>query len=159
MKSKFTSAVEDTGLGAGVAGEMIGYKLRMAQILAFRAFEEKLSKYGKAPRYLGLLSVIREHPGQPQSRLAEAVALRRSSLVNILDQLESDGLLVRKPSPDDRRSNGVWLTEKGEKVTSSLFEEAKLEEARLVQGMSTEQMDCLKSGLSQIISNLNRLTS
>ena len=51
-------------LGAGPAEDMIGYKLRMAQILAFRAFEEKMSTYGKAPRYLALLSVIRQNPGQ-----------------------------------------------------------------------------------------------
>lgn len=146
---------ENVGLDAGPAGETIGYKLRMAQILAFRAFEERLVTYGKAPRYLGLLSVIREHPGQPQSRLAEAVALRRSSLVKILDELEKDNLLVRKPAPHDRRSNGVWLTDKGEQITNALFEEAQREESRLVEGMTNEQIECLNVGLSRLISNLN----
>jgi len=146
---------ENDSLDAGPAGETIGYKLRMAQILAFRAFEERLAKYGKAPRYLGLLSVIREHPGQPQSRLAEAVALRRSSLVKILDELEKDELLVRKPAPHDRRSNGVWLTDKGEQITKALFEEAQREELRLMQGMTDEQIKCLNTGLSQLISNLH----
>lgn len=149
----------NTGLDAGPAGETIGYKLRMAQILAFRAFEERLVKYGKAPRYLGLLSVIREHPGQPQSRLAEAVALRRSSLVKILDELEKDNLLVRKPAPNDRRSNRVWLTDKGEQVTKALFEEAQQEETRLMQGMTDEQIECLSAGLSKLISNLHNARS
>ena len=142
-------------LDAGRAEAGIGYKLRMAQILAFRAFEEQLTGFGRAPRYLGLLSVILEHPGQTQSRIAEAVALRRSSLVKILDQLEEDGLLTRKASPNDRRSNGVWLTEHGRKTVDTLLLKAEDEERRLVDGMSDEQVACLHSGLEQLIANLS----
>ncbi len=142
-------------LDAGSAEETIGYKLRMAQILAFRAFEERLKGFGRAPRYLGLHAVIQKHPGQPQSRLAEAIALRRSSLVNILDQLEADGLLERKSIPNDRRSNGVWLTKAGAKTVDALLLEAEKEEQKISCGMSEEQMECLNSGLSHIIHNLS----
>lgn len=142
-------------LDAGRAEAGIGYKLRMAQILAFRAFEEQLTGFGRAPRYLGLLSVILEHPGQTQSRIAEAVALRRSSLVKILDQLEQDGLLTRRASANDRRSNGVWLTDQGKETVKTLLREAEAEERRILSGMSEEQVACLHSGLSQLITNLS----
>lgn len=135
-------------------GDFIGYQIRMAQILAFRAFEEKLTKYGRAPRYLGLLATIRAEPGLSQSTLAEAVALRRSSLVNILDQLEGDGLLVRKAAPNDRRRNGVWLTEKGQDIVTALLREAKAEDNRMTKDLSKEQITQLNAYLAQIIKNL-----
>jgi enoyl-CoA hydratase len=42
--------------------------------------------------------------------LAEAISRVRSSLVPILDKLEADGLLKRRPSPTDRRLKCVSLT-------------------------------------------------
>jgi DNA-binding MarR family transcriptional regulator len=136
------------------AREMLGYKLRMAQILAFRAFEERLTKYGRAPRYLGLLAAIRADPGLSQNRLAEAIALRRSSLVNILDQLEADGLLLRKPSPNDRRRNGVWLTEKGHQIVTALLREAEIEDMRMTKDLTKDEIKSLNTFLSRIILNL-----
>lgn len=134
--------------------DFIGYKVRMAQILAFRGFEGQLSRYGRAPRYLGLLAAIRSNPGLSQTRLAEAVALGRSSLVNILDQLEGDALLVRKPSATDRRRNGVWLTEKGRQVVTALLREAEIEDQRMTRNLSADEVTALRSLLDKVIHNL-----
>ena len=134
-----TDRVTNAGNEPESAGDVLGYKLRMAQILAFRAFEERLT-------YLGLLAAIRQEPGLSQNRLAEMVALGRSSLVNILDQLEADDLLVRKPAPGDRRRNGVWLTDKGNQTVDALLREARKEDVL-----------ALKTFLDRIIDNLRML--
>lgn len=144
-----------TFLDAGAVEGSIGYKLRLAQILAFRAFEQELSGYGRAPRYLGLLSVIRSHPGQPQSRLAEAIALKRSSLVPILDLLTKEGLVERKPSEQDRRTNCIWLTQKGEQTVEKLIQEAKNYDTKMTRGMSGEEVKTTLSLLQKLIDNLS----
>lgn len=154
MTQTETGAIPSPGDNADPARQMLGYKLRMAQILAFRAFEAKLTRHGRAPRYLGLLATIRADPGLSQNRLADAVALRRSSLVNILDQLEADNLLIRKPSPTDRRRNGVWLTEKGQQTVTALLKEAALEDARLTKDLTKEEIAALHSLLTRVIHNL-----
>ena len=141
-------------LDAGAAEATIAYKLRLAQILAFRAFEEKLADRGRAPRYLGLLAIIQNHPGQPQSRLAEAVALRRSSLVTILDILASEGLIERRSSPQDRRSNGIWLTEMGDQVVTELLQESRSHDAMLTAGLSEEETQLTLRVLDRVIANL-----
>lgn len=141
-------------LEAGAAETTIAYKLRLAQILAFRAFEERLAERGRAPRYLGLLAIIRNHPGQPQSRLAEAVALRRSSLVTILDILTQEGLTERRPAPGDRRSNGVWLTEKGERMVEELLAESQRHDAMLTAGNTAEEIKTTLRVLDRVIANL-----
>jgi DNA-binding MarR family transcriptional regulator len=159
MSTSLERILEDEGaetalLDAGPQEHSIGYKLRLAQIMAYQAFEAQVSGYGSAPRYLGLLCVIQANPGQSQSRLAEAIALKRSSLVPILDRLEREGLVERKATENDRRSNTVWLTEQGDAVVASLLREAARHEETLCQDLSPEQRESLISSLDIIIRRL-----
>ena len=141
-------------LGPGDIGDTVGFRLRVAQIAAYRNFEGRLGRYGIAPRYLGLLGIIETHPGQPQSRLAEAIALKRSSLVPIIDRLEADRLVERRSAPTDRRYKSVWLTAKGKRVVSELKARALAEEEKLTAGMRPTDRQTLLDLLSRLIDNL-----
>lgn len=141
-------------LNAGTQEASVGYKLRLAQIMAYQAFEAQVSNYGSAPRYLGLLCVIQANPGQLQSRLAEAVALKRSSLVPILDRLGKEGILERRATKNDRRSNTVWLTKYGAEVVEELTKEAARHEEVLSQDLSAEERANLLASLDTIIMRL-----
>lgn len=143
-------------LTPGTLTDLVGYRLRVAQIAAFRHFEGQLRQYGIAPRYLGLLCIIGEHPGQPQSRLAEAVALQRSSLVPIIDQLEAETLVERRPAPGDARLKSVWLTAKGQQVVDTLRQRARAEEDMLTAGMNKAERALLARLLGQVVENLSR---
>ncbi len=126
----------------------------MAQIAAYRRFEAELGCYGSAARYLGLLAIIGTEPGQPQSRLAEAVSLKRSSLVAIIDRLAEEGLVERRQTPSDRRVNSVWLTERGRQVFAELTARAEQEEARMLQGLNHAERADLVRLLGRVIENL-----
>ena len=141
-------------LAPGRLDETIGYQLRLAQILAYRAFEDRVSQYGVAPRYLGLLGIVAAHPGQPQSRLAEALGLQRSSLVTILDRLEKDGLLERKATKTDRRTNSLSLTAHGHQVLQELEVEALRHEEELCAGLSAKEREVTVDGLRKIVAGL-----
>lgn len=142
-------------LGAEFA-DSVNYRIRMAQILAFRLFEKRMPGYGGAARYLGLLSIIRTNPGQPQHRLAEAVGLQRSSLVPILDRMEDNGIIERRDAEGDRRSKAVWLTAKGDEVVAELSAPALEMETKTLAGLNRDQVDCLIQGLDRVIENLKR---
>ena len=142
-------------LGPGPMAETIGYKLRVAQLAAYRRFEIKLSRYGTAPRYLGLLAIIGHNPGQAQSRLAEAISVQRSSLVAIIDRLAEEGLVERRASAVDRRANAVWLTQTGDRVLAELLDEADQEEDSLAAGMTEADRTSLVRLLGQLITNLS----
>jgi len=141
-------------LRAGPGEHQIAYKLRLAQIAAYRAFEERVTGFGKAPRYLGLLMIIGENPGANQTSLAEAVGLRRSSLVAILDQLERDRIVQRDPAPGDRRSKAVRLTDHGARVLQDLTEEAAAHEAALTEGIAAADLAVVHAALDRIILNM-----
>ncbi len=141
-------------LTPGSLADTIGFRLRLAQIAAWRQFEGSLVKHGTAPRYLGLLAIIEHHPGQPQSRLAEAIALKRSSLVPIIDRLELEGLVERRPSPTDGRTKAVWLTPKGQQVVAELKARAQAQEERLGRGLTAQERTTLLLLLGKVTKNL-----
>jgi DNA-binding MarR family transcriptional regulator len=128
----------------------------VAQIAAYRSFEARLDQYGSAARYLGLLATIGTEPGQPQSRLAEAVALKRSSLVAIIDRLAEEDLVERRTDAADRRVNAVWLTVRGQQVVAELVSRAAQEEARITAGLTEDEHADLVRLLGRVIENLER---
>jgi DNA-binding MarR family transcriptional regulator len=139
----------------GFVADKVGFRLRLAQIAAFKDFEEgSRRRFGQAPRYFGLLSLIQDNPGMPQGRLAEAIHLVRSSIVPILDKLEAEGLIQRRDAPNDRRAKGVWLTAKGVKAMRELRPHVIAHEKRLVAGMSDEERELLVRLLTRIDQNL-----
>lgn len=99
----------DTSLG--MLPDLIGYHVRLAQIAIFADFDEALARWRLSPGLFALLVIIEANPGLRQTRLAQAAHLDRSTLVPALDKLEARGLVERRAAPDDRRSNGLWLTD------------------------------------------------
>jgi DNA-binding MarR family transcriptional regulator len=144
----------DGELDLGALAGFVGYHLRVAQVAAYREFESRLTGLGMAPRFLGLLMLIEANAGAPQSRLAEAIHLDRSSLVPILDKLEADGLVERRASTVDRRLKSVWLTRAGEKLLGKLKPLAEAHEARLVAGFTSREREQLIELLARVRGNL-----
>lgn len=98
----------------GLLPQVLGYHLRRTQVAIFRHFARTVAATtGITPGLLGMLQVIEANPGLAQSRLAEAMEVDRSAIVKVVDQLESRGLIVREPSPYDKRSYSIRLTEAG----------------------------------------------
>ncbi len=79
-----------------------------------RAVDMVLSSHGiSEASATPLLWIGRLGDGVRQVVLASHVGIEGPSLVRLLDQLESLGLVVRKDDPTDRRAKGLWLTTEG----------------------------------------------
>jgi DNA-binding MarR family transcriptional regulator len=141
-------------LEMGPLDDLIGYRIRLAQIAAYKDFESVTREFGQAPRYFGLLALIEANPGLPQGRLADAVHLVRSSLVPIIDKLESHGIVERRAAGSDRRLKAVWLTTRGRKMLARLKPHVLAHEERLTAGMSERDKASLLRLLRQMDKNL-----
>ena len=146
-------------LDLGFVADLLGYRIRLVQIAAFKDFEAGAKGFGQAPRYFGLLCLIEANPGLPQGRLAEGVHLVRSSLVPIIDKLEGEGLIERRSSSADRRLKAVWMTTKGKKLLARLRPLVEAHERRLTQGFSAIEKKALLDLLGRVDLNLRRRTS
>ena len=108
----------------GPLGANIGFHLRLASIEAERALRERA---GESLRlgYFPVLMLIRLNPDATQTAIAEAVGLRRSSLVPILKQLERFGWIERSENEGDKRAKRIRLTTAGMKASDAINSEVE----------------------------------
>ncbi len=104
------------GMDQGLLSELIGYNLRRAQVSLFQGLQTVLAQFDVTPGQFGVLYLIHRNPGASQSDLGAALGIDRSSMVAVIDRLEKRGLVVRAPSPEDRRSYALQLSANGEEV-------------------------------------------
>jgi DNA-binding MarR family transcriptional regulator len=92
------------------AGYMTNWTARLFQ----RALERRLKGGGSGsmPVFFALLN---EGP-LSQSALARWAAVEQPTMANTLNRMERDGLIVRKPDPEDGRSAIVSLTRPGRQL-------------------------------------------
>src|SRR5207244_8204332 len=70
---------------------------------------EALASIGLTPALFGLLNVIGAREGAIQQELGSAMGIDPSTMVSLIDQLESAGLAKRRPCPRDRRAREVVI--------------------------------------------------
>src|SRR5580693_4678125 len=75
--------------------------------------ESALAPLGLRPRHLVALTVLRDHGSPTQQALAAALQTDRTNLIGLLNQLETEGLILRRRSTEDRRRHIVELTDDG----------------------------------------------
>jgi MarR family transcriptional regulator, transcriptional regulator for hemolysin len=76
-----------------------------------------------------------------QNELARAVGVTEPSLARMLDRLEADGLIERRPDAEDRRAKQLHLTERG--VTLAHISESRLQDLRsdLLRNVSVADLE------------------
>jgi len=134
-------------LKPGALPDLLGYRLRLAQQAVFRDFAASVQ--GLSPGRVGLLIFIDANPGVTQSRLAEAAGRDRSTMVGVLDQLESRGLVERRRG-EDRRTNGLWLTRVGRALLARALRGIARHEARIAARLSAAERRQLLDLLGKI---------
>jgi DNA-binding MarR family transcriptional regulator len=88
----------------------------LLELLARRmrgASEAALGEAGLRPRHLIALTVLRDVGESSQADLAGSLQMDRTNLVGLLNELEKEGLIERRRSPEDRRRHSVVLTTTG----------------------------------------------
>jgi DNA-binding MarR family transcriptional regulator len=77
---------------------------------------DTLETVGLTPALFGLLNVIGARDGAIQQELGSAMGIDPSTMVSLIDQLESAGLAKRRPCARDRRAREVVITAKGRRL-------------------------------------------
>lgn len=94
----------------------MGQLLFVAQQAAQALATERLEPLGLSPRGWGVLSTLAESGPMTQIELATALAIDRTAMVYLLDELEEQALVQRVRNPADRRSFLIHLTAQGEQT-------------------------------------------
>jgi DNA-binding MarR family transcriptional regulator len=124
---------------------------------AARKFAERLAPLRLSPPHAGILRVLRKSGGLSQQGLAEVLHMHPSGLVAIIDELEERGLVKRQDSPDDRRTYGLHLTDKGQAALREIGRVGQEHNESLCRALSEREREQL-TGFLQRIANEQGLT-
>jgi len=116
---------------------------------AERWYTEALRPLGLTPRHLGVLLEVQARPTSQQA-LIDSIGVDPSKLVGLLNDLEADGLIVRRRDPEDRRRHIVEVSKLGRTRLEAAEKAAAVVEDRLFAGIDAEQRAELLGVLAQV---------
>ena len=122
--------------------------MRAQQVLMAR-LNELVKPHGLTfPRYeaLVLLSYTR-HGELPIGKLGERLQVHRTSVTNIIDKLEADGLVRRVPHSEDRRATLAEITDAG-RATAKRATEVLNEECFGIAALAPRDLERLTAILT-----------
>jgi DNA-binding MarR family transcriptional regulator len=134
----------------GPLPELIGYVLRRAQLEVFQDFFASFAPFDIRPAQFSVLTVIERNPGLTQSQVAEALGIKRTNFVGMLDELQGRGLAERRAAARDKRSYALYLTAEGAALMRKLKPVLKAHETRMIARVGEEGRDRLVELLQQV---------
>ena len=81
----------------------------------------KANGYDITPEQWGVLNCLWEEDGQTQTEIAERILKDKTNLTRMLDIMEREELVERRPHERDRRSYRIYLTLKGRSSRKASF--------------------------------------
>ncbi len=106
-----------------------GQKLREFQ-------EECLGPLGITGKHLGILKILQEKGSISQHGIGQCIHIDRTTMVDLIDDMEKKGLVERREHPTDRRSHAVYMTAKGKELLPKLHNLAKGAERKFLSSLN-----------------------
>lgn len=118
------------------------------------SLQAALAPYGCKVAQWRVMNVLRQAPGTSVGQVATATAVDRTTLTRTLDGLEAQGLLTRRPLPENRRVVSLSLTPAGQRFYDTILPVVRAQNAAALQGVSPADTDHLIATLGTIVANL-----
>jgi MarR family transcriptional regulator, transcriptional regulator for hemolysin len=100
---------------------------------------------------------LEKNEGVSQARLAELAEVDPMTMVRILDRMEAEGLLERRPDPADRRARCLFLTAKAKPILDEIWRLSDEIRAEIFAGVSKEERERFMGVLERLYVNISQL--
>jgi DNA-binding MarR family transcriptional regulator len=117
-------------------------------------FKRRLAPVGVHPRTNAVLVALAGDNGQSQRQLSARLGLHRNVMVSLIDILEEQGLVQRRPHPDDRRAFAVTLTDKARELLPTLEEQSHAMEDEVTGALTPDERAALLDMLQRVSASL-----
>jgi DNA-binding MarR family transcriptional regulator len=114
---------------------------------------EALETVGLTPALFGLLNFLGAREGAIQQEIGSAMGIDPSTMVSLIDELESAGLARRRPHPTDRRAREVSITPKGRRLLERARRMAFQVEDEVLRGLTAAERRQLLTLLRRALSS------
>lgn len=122
-----------------------------------KLLDERLKDLGVTQaRWTTMVYLQKGGEGLTQRELARLMAIENPTLVRLLDSLEQQGLIERRPCPNDRRARRLHLTPDGTEFMKVLTERAAKLREEMLEGISDEDIEGAVAVFHKIMENAER---
>ncbi|MGT2907948.1 MarR family winged helix-turn-helix transcriptional regulator [Streptococcus dentiloxodontae] len=104
-----------------------------------KVFSETIEQYAIDSRDYGILLTVLNHPSLTQAEIGDRMGIDRTTIGQLIDDLERKALLQRQKNPKDRRQNLLILTTTGEKIAREMWESMHKIEQEIVKNLTKEE--------------------
>jgi DNA-binding MarR family transcriptional regulator len=142
-------------LGSATSGKTghLGYLLKHAHAQLEASTTRAREPLGLGPRALGVLRVLASREPTSQQHVAQLLDVDRTTTVPLLDTLQSQGIISRRPQVEDRRRNLVELTATGREVFAKAQQAARTAEREFLAPVDARDADRLRETLHIIVTH------
>ncbi|MFQ5914633.1 MAG: MarR family winged helix-turn-helix transcriptional regulator [Nitrospinota bacterium] len=121
---------------------ILGQLIRISNLMVRLGASPKLAgRWGLTLQQWLLLELMYHRDGLPTnlSSLGRSLLVNKSVMTGMIDRLERDGYVYRKPNPDDRRVVYACLTPKGRRFVKEILPVRDEWNAKSFEGFSLEE--------------------
>ena len=93
--------------------------------------------------------------GINQEELAEVLKIDKGTTARAIKKLEDNGFIRREKDEKDKRSNRVYLTEKGESIKENVFYILNQWDKKISEQLDKEEKELMIKLLKKVCSNIN----
>ena len=152
LASQIRSAGDDASrLAVSDLAESIGFLLRLANGVSQGELGIRFEALGMRPTLYSVLLIIHENPGLKQQEVGQTLSIQQPNLVALVNELVSEGLVLRTVNAVDRRSYSLSLTPAGRSRLTQASRAHAENERRLVEAVAPIPADAFRAALLRIV--------
>ncbi|MFG1300600.1 MarR family transcriptional regulator [Xanthobacter sp. V3C-3] len=139
--------------------EKPGHLIRRAHQISWALFLDECAEFNITPVQYAAMVAIEERPGVDATRLSSLIAFDRSTIGNVIERLEARGLVVRKPSSEDKRVKLLFLSSEGSALLRNAEASVERVQERMLAPLSPAERKQFMKLLTRLATLNNEATS
>src|SRR3954467_705997 len=108
-----------------------------------RKLDQALETHGLSVPQFDILATLGFEEAITQQELAQRLLVTKGNVCGMIDRMEASGWVLRRPDPEDRRANRLFLTDEGRKLLGRAMPDQ--------QWLLGRMFDALKEGEKQLL--------
>ena len=127
-----------------------GFLLKDVSRLYVLRFEQRARAISLTLAQCKALAYLEKNEGVSQARLAEMIDVEPMTMVRMLDRMEAESVIERRPDPADRRARRLYLTPKSRPLLETIWRLAELTRAEMFAGVSKAEREAFMGVLERL---------
>lgn len=130
--------------------DSFGFLLGKALEKMTKQFDAELKAFQITSKHYGVLLVIHTTPGISQKEVGEIQRIDRTTMVAMIDELETLNYVQRVRNPKDRRAYHLILTAEGQAIFNTCLKRLEAIEYNSLEPLTKDEMQTLKRMLQRL---------